>query len=685
MNKKITWIIVFLAFAVLVKAACPPDCSTSTSITTQSYNTEAAYTNQDFLTNSDPAKWNWAYIDASNFAKIWANPKIQDAFNENDAAREKYLQMQGCAGCSLKKETGYTGKLTFSKEGIMHENQDFCSIKNYPGSSTFTANEHGITITLPEKTSSLNIPSKSDTVTIDTAKNNVTLSGENIPAGTNINGQMRFSNGQAYVKLGAENAVRINGAGVSFESTLGETAAGNEMKVFFNGLPHTEITEDYVSINPSTGKIFTHSDDKAGGPRIWFEKNNPFIKMDDNDIATIGTDYNTDISIENRDKDQLIPLIQVKETSNDKVSYDISSGAYTFYKSYSSANEPGYFTDNELYSYISAGEEAESDTTAPMRISLKDAAGNPVLANMNGNKNDIEDIFVDNYNRVFSGTITKGPMTPYEQYIGPDFSITMQYLSFNYNAYYPGKDFLFYQSGFDETQMKELIQSHPDKLIIAGADQDEVRQIISYINLLPPDIKNNLKGFNVLYGDDYPGSKTSNAYATEYGFMTLKGENLKAGKTDFYTIFHEGQHEVDFTYEAQEGAEVSAQGILGECTQGVKCTGFRTKWEALGAQYNGKTASKSSSGYYEWNIIDPKTKKPYEYDIPIPGTGCISAYACKDFYENVAVTAEEAQRNPEYFRDNFLSDAIVRGQIELLCEYNRLSCNKCNIIIGKQC
>lgn len=645
MNKKIIWIIVFLAFVIVVNGTCPPDCSTKDSITTNTYSEEDAYSNPDFFKNSDPALWNWNYINGQNWKNInWKDAKVQDAINTNPNAADRYLNMSGCGSCSFY---GYNNKVTFSADGmIKHQNGDTLTAINYPEGTIFEVTSTGFIVTLPHSEETFSIPS-TDTITLDTKEFDINLLGKNIPPGVRVNGKIIFKNGNAYLPSGQESVI-INNVMVTHYIP----GAGGELnppdsptQIFFDGKPHNKAN-NYVSLNPSTGEMVMNSNYEGSTVSVTFNENNPFIYVEKDDIVIAECKHNTEIKITNNERKGNIPSLVVTATNSKKYDFWIRSGKV--------------FIGGSNYG-ITTNVESINARSSPMEIKIFDYSGKSLL----GDKENPQKIIVSNFNELVTIPIDQeSGMTRAGFEVSSRLSIaypTVQEIAKGKAIIIPGNP--------SQKEIQEIIAlTPPGQIVIIGTDDPVVvRETLTMIGNMPPDVRASIKGIEILSDEEWKerekevyGSvgQTGGGYASSNGVITL---SMSAFRENI--MKHEAAHERVFSLIEQD-------------------SDFSKEWNNVAGDVYGKDLGEKMAGGNKLSLywVDGKNE---------PRNGCVKAYGCNNLQEDVATTVEFIYKSPYYFRElvnpeNSEYNPIYREKIDLLCSYGFVDGNIYKEVTGEE-
>ncbi len=649
MNKKI--LICFIALILLAAtahAAC--DYSAKEKITAECYDSA------EFYQKSNPALWNFAQVKWDNPA-IWSNPKIQNTLNTNENARNEYFKKTGCAGCTFVKITdiycdakkvpscasanaAMANFLTFSSTGIKHQNGDFVTPKNYPEGTAIRADKNGITVFLTSKAKSINVPA-TDTLTINTAlSNNPTLTGAGIPTGVIVKGSLSFKNGQAYVKGGA--SATINNVEIkTFTDTL----------IFFNGerQPLAE-NKDYISLNPSTRKMFINSKSEFGIASIDFQENNPFFKIEKKDELSIWGIKNAEISIRNRDSELLIPAVNIKAKNQDS-SVEISSGMVNIILK----GKTRLLGEPRLEADINYGNAGSS----PMSITAQDENGKSLL----GTDKNPQKIVIDNYNEFVTISEKEG------EGLGKEGWKVSERLKMNYDPQtaVQGRAIILDKRPSDR-ELQRLIATSNGKVIIMGVtDPAMAREIYDSLLKMPTKLAGSVFAIDVTSSDKEfakllsgnPNSDTgaTQAFAGPDGIVVFKGNEFFNQRN----LFHESAHTRVFSL-AQTNPE------------------FSNAWNSAAGNVYGKGLA----------LPLPGNTLPVAWADGSDGArnGCVRAYGCNELHEDVATFTEMAYTKPDNMK------ILVRGKdprylqkLDLCCSYGFMDGAQYKLITGntKKC
>ncbi|MBI1969568.1 hypothetical protein HYS48_02640 [Candidatus Woesearchaeota archaeon] len=495
----------------------------------------------DFYQNSDPSKWNWVSVD-------WKNAALQDRLTRDAAASKAYLGHLGCNNCKVEVSSlqVYPGvkPLQYSDKGISYQNS-FVSPGKYPSGTAFIATDEGIEVRIPEGVTNLKIP-KTDTFLLHTGepmieatrrdtsspwKQNIMRMGRKVTLedGTTVSGSLFFDKEKVYVKSSAGIAV-ING--VSIESSGGSGVT----RVFFDGKPHPESKISYVSLS-TTEKMMTA---KAIDAHIYlsFGENNPLFKIEKQDSPVdFRLEQEVQLTVQNRDQEGLIPLVRIRKTG-DRSDYHVRSGLVEFEYS-------GHFDRMEWYPLPPAA----YPTSSPMALLLEDKEGVDLFGSTDGKPN----FLITNYNELIAmGTLpdTEGTFTrnviPHERGgSSPDIAPGRysERLDFNYDAF----------------TIKAFRQDFPRIQLTGAINPTVVKRLSDALHDLPPAVVASVEEIIVYTDEEYEKASPENsgAWTSSDRIMRLKLSTL--GES---TVYHEAAHDLTFLLQQQKRRQQAQQNYL---------------------------------------------------------------------------------------------------------------------------
>ena len=207
---------------------------------------------------------------------------------------------------AIRKSTGYTvdiGNGATLKNGVLvatYGNKDSVPLSQVSKTTLVKIDENGNVLLIGEKK-----PPKEGSYTAIYPKTTSieTPDGKQI----SVDGKLSYRNGQAYVKWGDE--VTING--LTIKSSFSNNA--EIVYVHFDGKLHSQ-SEDYISFDNKNKNLIINM---GKGFDLTFQKQNPFLKIEETDFFKIEHTQGVQFSIQNRDEQDLIPKVVIKKFKAD--------------------------------------------------------------------------------------------------------------------------------------------------------------------------------------------------------------------------------------------------------------------------------------------------------------------------------------------------------------------------------
>ena len=290
-------------------------------------------------------------------------------------------------------------------------------------------------------------------------------------------------------------------------------------KNLFLSFTGKEYSENFISLDLKNKKLIANAI-SDGNFEFGFKEGNPFLPVEKGDLLAFRTFFDGgEISIQNRDKEGLIPEVEIT----------INKGGLI-----SEANGPFYFdfVKGEEFKVKPLGFE---QNTVPMTVVVYNSEGKNIL----GTEKEPKKLIISNFNE-FS-TI---PLRETEGIVEePDFAPgkISERLYFNYQQY--GK--------------KEFKEAFPNIELVGELDSPSVKRTIDNIKRLPPKVKNSIKAIELLSEKTFAARFPDNS-----GEALALEEGIVMKKTKMYEPFfyHEGAHMLTHRYntnpEVEENKEV---------------------------------------------------------------------------------------------------------------------------------
>lgn len=638
-------LIAILVFIILVSSVYAPKSEGD-----YDYDSTDSYSDPDFYSNSDPSQWDYSKVD---YSQVQDHSKIDST---------KYFQDMGCSSCSLNRGNQ---KVVFSKNGITHPNGNSVSVPGtYPSGSLFVATEDRIEVIVPEDTATIDIPT-GDSVTLNTQGREITLLD-----GTKVNGKLSYKNNQAFVQKGE--IVTINNIKIF--------AAHNNVNIFFDGQEHPKSEFLYVSMNKQTRELILSSthvkSNNVDSHMVTFTPGNPFVKIEQNDFFSVDYLKGGQIYIKNRDEQDLVPLVIVKEYFTLEDDYPVTA---TLVNDHFNSNfEKGKFSDLQFLR-----EDAKGKTSTPLSILYIDKNGNNYLKKESELK-----IIISNYNEMVIIPVddTHGLTVTSEEYdYAP--SIVSEKLYFN-NL----------QTGIEQLKIK-----FPWLEITGNTDSVSLKRISDTLDSLPEELRKNVRVIHLKTDEQFIQEgehPLSAAYVDENGEMTLRTSFLKES-----IIYHESVHTYFSNFDNAAGVseikekyldtwdiidELKAQNpkdpqikkqyqeakkLYEQFVQKRNEPPLKQEWlSVVGGLEAYDGVVETVDGYTVWKDVKDKNSD----DATNAKDGFIKSYSATSIDEDLATFVEKVYTDPDFYNslitpNNEFYDIKYRQKLDLLYKYNLIT------------
>lgn len=638
-------LIAILVFIILVSSVYAPKSEGD-----YDYDSTDSYSDPDFYSNSDPSQWDYSKVD---YSQVQDHSKIDST---------KYFQDMGCSSCSLNRGNQ---KVVFSKNGITHPNGNSVSVPGtYSSGSLFVATEARIEVRVPKNTLKIEIPA-GDSVTLDTQGREISLSD-----GTKVNGKLSYKNNQAFVQKGE--IVTINNIKIF--------AAHNNVNIFFDGQEHPKSEFLYVSMNKQTRELILSSthvkSNNVDSHMVTFTPGNPFVKIEQNDFFSVDYLKGGQIYIKNRDEQDLVPLVIVKEYFTLEDDYPVTA---TLVNDHFNSNfEKGKFSDLQFLR-----EDAKGKTSTPLSILYIDKNGNNYLKKESELK-----IIISNYNEMVIIPVddTHGLTVTSEEYdYAP--SIVSEKLYFN-NL----------QTGIEQLKIK-----FPWLEITGNTDSVSLKRISDTLDSLPEELRKNVRVIHLKTDEQFIQEgehPLSAAYVDENGEMTLRTSFLKES-----IIYHESVHTYFSNFDNAAGVseikekyldtwdiidELKAQNpkdpqikkqyqeakkLYEQFVQKRNEPPLKQEWlSVVGGLEAYDGVVETVDGYTVWKDVKDKNSD----DATNAKDGFIKSYSATSIDEDLATFVEKVYTDPDFYNslitpNNEFYDIKYRQKLDLLYKYNLIT------------
>lgn len=461
--------------------------------------------------------------------------------------------------------------------------------------------------------------------------------------GTNVNRTLSFDNTQAYVD-GSEQ-ITING--LILNDTYGRT------NIFFDGKTHPESKFRYLSMNDQTKELIISStnnkSDNPYGPSVIFTGDNPFVKIEQNDFFSVKLLKGAQIYIQNRDEQNLIPKVIIKEIYSAEDDHQVT--AILINGIFDSEFEKGNFSD------MQESNNMNGKTPTPLSVSYADSNGDNYLRT---NESDQKIIF-SNFNEraLVRSDATEGWSVTSEEYdYAP--SLVSEALSVNSQQF----------------STDQLRAKYPSLNIEGNTDSVSLKRLSNTLNHLPPALSNAVRTIH-LWNDtqfiDAGEPDTTACYVDKNGDMYLRISSMEETN-----IYHEMIHVYFHNYERVVGLDKLNQKLLDVWEKIDELEAKDPNDPQLEKLYSqvGKLSDEYESKQNdnplkkEWllvvggtNAYGDKVVEKYEgftvwKDVPDknstaavdPKNGFIRSYSATSLDEDIATFVEHIYKNPDFYK-----------------------------------
>lgn len=304
-------------------------------LASMSYAQEIDYTEETFYEITDPITWDytqvdWVKVPVEKIAEIppeyieytslstdqhlamTAEQIAMNFDNIEDLTRDVNKEQ---AVLALYKKYGVIvalGNGAQVKEGVLaatYGNKGHVSLSHetYKKAIFIAVDEQGNIIISPSKDQEVNIPS-TDNVILDTMFQEITMSD-----GTRINGKLNFREGKIYVL--AENEVIINNIQI-------KNNYKNDLPIYFDEEEHEG---NYIAI----GKEKMHIANVDGDYNVIFKTENDFFDVEKDDYLKMEPGFYSEVIIQKREED-IIPLVTVEADIKHGIGLLLTNGDQLF-------------------------------------------------------------------------------------------------------------------------------------------------------------------------------------------------------------------------------------------------------------------------------------------------------------------------------------------------------------------
>ncbi|MCX5751327.1 MAG: hypothetical protein NT099_06645 [Candidatus Saganbacteria bacterium] len=422
-------------------------------------------------------------------------------------------------------------------------------------------------------------------------------------------GTISFKDGKWYVAKG-EKAV-ISGVKISDRVPMGERE--EDVLLFFDGKEHPN-SGAYLSLNV-LGKQLIIGGAKAGQLVASFVANNPFVTIEKHDDVEIELYGQAVVTVVDRTSQDLIPKLMVKGENgtaiirNGWIEANITHrGEVAIELIGESGKRYQKEWERRPLTYWSSG--------TPLDVMVLDAQNQSVLPLK---VKDGYSLVKKGYRLILNNYGQAGFLNGDQQTsVGsassefPPFKITAS-LSENIQEYYPGG--ILGKFGIPVTNHNWGFVN----------DSSNIKNAIDYLNVLSPQARKSIKAMGFPSEDWFAEKvKKDSDIVGAYALYSERSVNLKKPGLSLPAFCHEVAHLLIFDLR-DSGSD------------------FEKKWtEAAGEVYGEKHVRYPDKGFpaYTWKESGTDGEPKY---------GCVRAYGCKEFGEDVATFVEQVVKDPRFF------------------------------------
>ena len=663
-------------------------------------NEDDKYKDHNYYINSNPKDWDYTKVDWS----LVPTSKIKDIppnklsyFQLNSEQRRAMISEQIAVNFDniddLTKDVGGTEaeEAISRKYGVSVDLGNGANLKNGILSATYGhkdrititdsiykngliriiregSSEEGTIYFKPNTNKKMLVIPPTDSVTIEYLPDHEKTYGKlKLPSGAEFIGLLSYRNGQAYVKYG--DFVVVNDVRVESSAT---GKLKKDILIFFDGNEHSEVSSHYVSLNPQTKRSFTHSD-IGESIKLRFMRGNPFLRIEGNpfgkgdDAVSFDIDDYIEVSIQNRDNEGLIPLVDIRFTEDlSKVSnFMIDSGSVGV-EGYVSTNEVG----GTVFELRTPTDFFEEYSSSPMTILIHDKSGN----NLVGTPKEPKKILISNYNELATIPLEaeEGFATEKYGYAPAKFS---ERLYFNYEQF----------------NVENLRKKYPNLEINGRLDSQTIKRLSDTLERFPNELTEKVKVINFLTDDEMKAGgepETTKAVVDKNGDLFIRGTRLEDRD-----IYHELTHVYFKNFEDVSGAMVFQDeyfkkwdvidAIKDKNPDDSRLSKLYDEVEALRVKFEEKrehpmkkewkevagdvylhTIEKYKGGHV-WKEVSNKES----YEAFGPRYGLVRSYGATSIGEDIATFVEDIYVAPDFYKPLITKDERYLQKLNLLLKY----------------
>jgi len=418
-----------------------------------------------------------------------------------------------------------------------------------------------------------------------------------------INGDVTIlSNGYL---LGEKSTASVEGLKINglFDPKTGESAS---LSLFFDGKEHQE--NNYISLDFENKKLILRS--SAAGSMIHFSSSNPFINVNSDNPLNIYSIENR-MEIQNREKDGLVPLINIKHLSKD---YSIARFEYEKDKNIEKNADLTFKLENGNYKstvansmgFVASNYLGVRSDMAPMEITETDLNGK----NLMGTEKNPMKLITTNFGEIYTIPLENTKISNFER------------LSYNIQKF----------------TVDDLKNKFPKVNFIesGGHTNTEIKRLMDSLDYMTPEMAADLKTVYLEEGeyakirDKITGKISSKQPKGAGGIADEESGSISVSKyLDTKTFIHETSHIHLFEIQQTEKEE-----------NFPKESTFEQRWREVGVSY---------LKYIPYTPFSSEVQNPeWIGGGSEPKYGYIRPYGNQNIQEDVATFTEALALDPNY-------------------------------------
>ena len=660
-ERRVFWIMLLLLIFLSMKIAaqdysCDPTLEICDygALLPDDYQNPVVYSDPAFYEESDPQYWEWDVVDWKmvdfSRAELYETKEFYQNIPENfyldldyaqvdyteealdygeldytqidyeqaDQLRiesDKYFADLGCVQCQLREKGSL---ITFSNNGISHAVGDFVSIPGeYPKGSLFIANTKEIHVDLPSETTELKLSEK-DKVGVhimdDTQK--VTING------LKVNGYVMMKNGEMFVLPGDITTIESVTI-ISYEIPV---------QVYNDGKPHEG---SFVSMSDSMGTLAFAAAEKEEFrltlSEEWLQKESFSVSKEKEDfLSFLISDGAAGELLRRPGSTSLLEL-----TPGDGY-LDLANG-------------PSAYIIKEERMYLEGYNERDKRGSVPLTVIVLDQEGNIAM-------NHHQKYIFDNHGNMQIVGEPSDIVEEHEQFSGK--SALVEYEKKKYECELCAVNFA--ETSFLYTQSKKKIMDATNIETITTSNSAALMKAALLLEQLPEADRNAIRAIQIVPDEtieQYCGKGTAGCAYSGKGEIIIPESNVGNYEIWLHEAAHIRTGELDTPSAAEKRSKEEELKVYhGQLTESSDDNGgvpegksFKEKWlTATG----GDTLLNNYYGYDRGElVVAERNAVTWSDGVEEARYGCVSAYACNNYWEDVAETAEVAAAKPEYYAD----------------------------------